>query len=337
MSKNSFYYYQLYNLIIKTTQYIPHLLLAEPCKKVDVFIDFKRTSLPTHPNPHEKAKLLYASLGKDSDEIPYFQIWKQVFQPAQYLLFRYTRDGAYATYSSNLAGDHLKIYFTEKIPVGDVITYLLGPVIGCLLRLKNKVLLHASVVNINEKAVAFIGEKTAGKSTLIASFAALGYPILSDDIAVLSEDENDYLVAPGYPRLRLWKNTIDRLAEVQLKNLSPVLSLVEKFYLPLSNKITDKNYKFQTTYLPLKTIYYLAPRNEHNICSIKEQTIAKSFLKIITNSYAPYMSEGFLKINEYIVLGNIANEVAGKILERPNNLSAMNAVCQLIIKEESVS
>ncbi len=57
---------------------------------------------------------------------------------------------------------------------------------GTALRLQGKICLHSSVIAVGEYALAIIGAKGAGKSTTAAALAKRGYPILADDIAVLT-------------------------------------------------------------------------------------------------------------------------------------------------------
>ncbi len=53
----------------------------------------------------------------------------------------------------------------------DVATYLLGPVMGFVLRRRGVLALHASAVCIGGQAVALCGESQAGKSTIAAALA----------------------------------------------------------------------------------------------------------------------------------------------------------------------
>ena len=56
---------------------------------------------------------------------------------------------------------------------------------GILLHQRGRMVLHASAVNINDGAVAFMGHNGAGKSTTTFSFMASGYPLVADDILSL--------------------------------------------------------------------------------------------------------------------------------------------------------
>ena len=323
------HYYQLYGLIIRTKQEIKHLIPTKTRETVDVTVHFQEYLTDKEYSFQKEATEIYASYGLAQNDIPYLTVWKQYESEEQFLVIRYTDGEVNAFFISDKKGDNVKVYYHPNILISNIITYFLGPVIGCILRLKNKVCLHASVVNIKNKAVAFIGEKTAGKSTLIATFAALGYPILSDDIAVLIQKGGQYFVHLGYPRLRLWKNTIEHLPNVEVENLESVLSPIEKYYMPLSLE-KRPSYNFQNKPLPLDKVFYLQPRNENNILSINDCKPLEGFLKLKQNIYAEYMLEADLKTKEFEILGRLANDNRVKFLDRPDDLSVLEKICQMI-------
>ena len=71
--------------------------------------------------------------------------------------------------------------------------------------------LHASAVVVGGAGIAFAGPTSRGKSTLAASFAADGHPVVTDDCLMLRWKSADPCAVPSYPSLRLWKSTADRL------------------------------------------------------------------------------------------------------------------------------
>jgi hypothetical protein len=88
--------------------------------------------------------------------------------------------------------------------------YLLGSAMGALLHLRGLLPLHANAVDLGGRAVAFSGHSGAGKSTLAAWFHDRKYPILADDVCVLSFDAAGAPLAwPGIPRLRLWREALE--------------------------------------------------------------------------------------------------------------------------------
>ena len=88
--------------------------------------------------------------------------------------------------------------------------FLLGSAFGALLHQRRLLPLHANAIDIGGRAVAFSGHSGAGKSTIAAWFNDRGYPILSDDVCVISFDASQQPVAqPGLRRLRLWNDALE--------------------------------------------------------------------------------------------------------------------------------
>lgn len=322
-------YYQIYGLTVKSTQKIEHLVSTNN-KNIDVTISFIEKQTEKEFRFTNKPTKIYSSHGLAQNGIPFLTIYKQYENNQEFLVIRYTNGGKVAFFIADYEGKNIKVLYHPNILIDDILTYFLGPVIGCVLRLKNKVCLHASVVNINNKAVAFIGEKTAGKSTLIASFASLGYPILSDDIAVLFKKDNKYFVEKGYPRMRLWKNTIENIPNISIKDLKPVLSHIEKYYLPL-NLEQSNQWNFQNEPLVLDKVYYLKPRNEDNFCQINDCRPLEGFLKLKKNIYAEYMLEDDLKAEEFKVFGDLSVLNMVNLLDRPNDLNSIENSIKTIV------
>ena len=98
--------------------------------------------------------------------------------------------------------------WSERSSLENAISYLLGPVLGLLLRLRGIVCLHASAVAFDDHCVAFVGSAGAGKSTTAAAFAKLGCGIVSDDIVGLVERDGIFYVLPAYPHLCLWPESV---------------------------------------------------------------------------------------------------------------------------------
>ncbi|HET7433867.1 MAG TPA: hypothetical protein VFN10_04045 [Thermoanaerobaculia bacterium] len=114
----------------------------------------------------------------------------------------------------------------------DTATYLLGPVLAYVLRLRGTLALHASGIAIADRALLLAGAPRAGKSTTAAAFAKRGAEVITDDVSPLIL-EDPVRVLPGYPRLRLWSDSAEALVG-ELPRLTPNW---EKRY--LSVDVTD--------------------------------------------------------------------------------------------------
>lgn len=97
----------------------------------------------------------------------------------------------------------------EGIDPRNIRLYLLGSAFGVLLHQRGLLPLHANAVEVDGKAIAFMGASGAGKSTLAAWFHDKGHRVLSDDVCVVGFGQGGgAVVYPGIPRLRLWRDAL---------------------------------------------------------------------------------------------------------------------------------
>lgn len=92
--------------------------------------------------------------------------------------------------------------------LADTSTYLLGPVLAFVLRRRGTLSLHASAVVMGGQAVAIAAAPGGGKSTTAAAFADRGAAIVTDDVLPIVWLDGEPCAVPGYPRLRLWPETV---------------------------------------------------------------------------------------------------------------------------------
>ena len=88
--------------------------------------------------------------------------------------------------------------------------YLLGTCMGVILLQRKTLPLHGSVIAIDGKAYAIVGDSGAGKSTLASVFLNEGYQLLTDDVIAVQFDKNNKpMVIPSYPQQKLWQESLD--------------------------------------------------------------------------------------------------------------------------------
>ncbi|ARV58401.1 hypothetical protein BZZ01_06900 [Nostocales cyanobacterium HT-58-2] len=154
-------------------------------------------------------------------------------------------------------------------------TILLGPILSVLLRQRGLLVLHASCVDINNKAVAFMGGSGWGKSTMAATFHTKGYSILTDDVMPVEIVADCAIVFPTYPQFKLFPEALSCLGQ-DTDGLSPVCQNSPK----LSYNF-DRG--FQQTPLPLQRIYVLDKGSEHKITKLQPQ---EAFVELVRHTRA---------------------------------------------------
>ena len=89
--------------------------------------------------------------------------------------------------------------------------YIEGMITAMLLYQRGLCVLHASVVQIGNCVVAFLGPVGAGKSSLAAAMHSRRNPLISDDNAAIRIAGDTAIVAPAYPYLKLFPAIADTL------------------------------------------------------------------------------------------------------------------------------
>ena len=102
------------------------------------------------------------------------------------------------------AGHTVWCTWADGAAFADTATYLTGPVIAFLLRLRGALALHASAVQVGECAVALVGPHGAGKSTAAAALGRRGWTVIADDVVRLTRAEGEWYAEPFAGLLRLW-------------------------------------------------------------------------------------------------------------------------------------
>jgi len=211
----------------------------------------------------------------------------------------------------------------------DTATYLLGPVMGFLLRLRGTPCLHASAVAVDGAAVVLAGHSGAGKSSVAAAFARLGYPVLTDDVAALEAGREGIRVQPAYPRVRMWPESVAAMfgSEDALPRLTPTWS---KRYLGLGGVAAP----FQRDALALDAIYIFDDRRAGLPAPEIEVLPARTaLLWLVGHSYVTYLLDKEMRAREFELLGRIAAEVPVARVVPPDDIGRIDALCAAIVRD----
>ena len=152
-------------------------------------------------------------------------------------------------------GSRITIMPEEDAAEDDILIFLMGSAFGALLHQRNILVLHGSAIAVNGQSVAFCGPSGIGKSTIAAGFHQLGYPFLADDLCAIAICDERPAVIPGFPRLKLWADTLKKLdtCSDQLKSVRWGTNL-EKYFLPVDSGLQ--------TPVPLQAVFILESSNK---------------------------------------------------------------------------
>jgi hypothetical protein len=226
----------------------------------------------------------------------------------------------------NGSADRVWGTFEAPLTKEDLATYLLGPVMGFLLRRKQITCLHASGVELHGKAVLLCADAGYGKSTTAAGLALRGAPGLSEDIVPLELTKGRFWAVPGYPRICLWPDATANLTGDPngLPRLTPVW---EKRYLALDGVRA----RFAQSKLPLGLIYVIAPRSDAaNVPRVEDLPPKDALLELVKNTYMNWLLNREQRAEEFNVLGNLVQQVPVRRLVPHSNHGKISQLCELI-------
>lgn len=224
------------------------------------------------------------------------------------------------------AGERVWGNCPKPLTIEDFSTYLLGPVMGFALRRRGVTSLHASAVRMEGSAAVIAGPASAGKSTTAAALALRGAPVLCEDIAALLESEGRFYVQPGYPRVCLWPDTVEKLLRSKdaLPDLTPTW---DKKYLGLDGAQA----KFEPRRMPLGAIYLLGERtSEETAPRIEEISAREALLELVSNTYMNLFLTREQRAAEFELLSRLVNHVPCMRLIPHTDAARIGRLCELI-------
>lgn len=216
------------------------------------------------------------------------------------------------------AGREIAFEPEANAEAGDIPIFILGTVFGILLHQREQIVLHASAVRVNGKAVLFCGASGAGKSTMAAALAQRGYPLVTDDLCAITVTDGIPMVHPDGRQLKLWAQAIDRL-ELADSRGERVRSRLEKFYVEPVTAFSEP--------LPLGAVYALREARPPHAPGIERPNVVDAALILRRNAYRPLLvSRMEQKANYFHAATTIANVAGIFHLTRPLDFAAMPKV-----------
>lgn len=204
----------------------------------------------------------------------------------------------------------------------DLLPFLTGPAMIALLLQRSYLVLHASCVLVNGVAVAFLGAKGFGKSTLAACMYARGHSLISDDIVPVYFTEGAVFTLPGYPRIKLYPDSVVA-AGSDPSDLPYIHRLIEKHSFSCPNENTVGPVK-------LGALYVLDKSDE---VRIEPLDLSRTFIELITNTHAGHHLE---RLNgqerHFRQCQELVQAIPSFRISRPHQFGQIDEVCSKLEK-----
>lgn len=153
---------------------------------------------------------------------------------------------------------------------------LLDHVLPRILQRRGRLVLHASVVAVDGRAVAFSAPSGTGKSTLALALVDAGARLMADDALVLEARGDALLAHPLYPGVRLWR--ADAAELVPDAATTPVAHYFDKV------RVAGDRVPFADAPAPLARVYFLAPGDVDDV-RVEAPHARDALVEVLRNSF----------------------------------------------------
>lgn len=316
--------YSVYGLGLRVNLPIAGLGGLAAAKQIDVCMSLG--SMPPHLKANLDAPLRECYVSPELDECGEPE-WR-VFRLLESGDFRFVySDGTIIVVDAQ--GSRVWATWPVTASVEDTATYLLGPILGLVLRLRGITCLHASAVAIGDQAIALVGPSGAGKSSTAAAFARLGYAVLAEDVAALSDHGDRFKVQPAYPRVRLWPAAVQSLfgSADALPRITPGW---DKRFLDLNGR----GFRFQRDPLPLAAVYLLGDCSAGQAMPIVETVSPKEgLMTLVSDTYATRYLDRSQRAQEFDLLGRLVAKVPLRRVNPRADMARIPELCEAILAD----
>jgi hypothetical protein len=189
---------------------------------------------------------------------------------------------------------------------------------------QGKLVVHASAVEVDAGAVAFVATTGSGKSTLAAHFAVNGFRFLTDDGLVLDPTSRHHVARPSHPSIRLWEDSTMALMSADAI-AAPTLAYTSK-----SRFLASDQLPYCPDPLPLQRVYFLQERDAPQI-AFRPLGAQEAMVEWMRHSFVLDVEEKPRLASHFARVGRLAREPIHFTLEFPRRFTALPQVrCAIV-------
>ncbi len=182
---------------------------------------------------------------------------------------------------------------------------------------------HASGVEIEGVAIAFLGVSGRGKSTLATHLATQGAPLITDDGLELEWQHEGHMVKPSHPSVRLWEDSQEVLVGNRLPT-APAVSYTDK-----ARFLVDDELPLCSGPRPLRRAFFLGEGDTDNI-AITPMTAAEAAVEWVKHSFLADIGDKNRLTSHFAQIGKLAAQGISYRLDYPREYDKLDAVSAAI-------
>ena len=215
-------------------------------------------------------------------------------------------EGFHVSYSDgtrvwiDVRGTDVWCTWPSSASLDDTCTYLSGPILGLVLRLRGSLAFHASAVQFGDAAAGFVGRHGAGKSTLAAALAARGGAIVTDDVLHVRRDRDGWIAEPFPSMLKLWPDG----AELALHR-SDLPRIVEGW--DKRALVPDGRIRAVSDALPLGALFCFGEPAAR--AAVTPISAASALLRLAANTSAAHLLDREMRAAEFHALAALVRDI----------------------------
>jgi len=230
------------------------------------------------------------------------------------VIYRSTEDGSYLfRYAEgvefHIAADSTRIAarFASHSSLVDLTSFLTGPVLGFVLRMRGVIALHACAIDVGGRAIMLVGDAFAGKSTTAVMFARMGCAVLTEDVAPLCVEGGAIAVHSGCPEVALRPQAVKYLFG-SADALPRFSDNWEKRRLDLA-----QTGAFSHRSLPVAAIYVLTNHDSvPDAPCVRPMSSGEAMVELLANIYANRLFHRELRLRELDMVHRVARTIPVK-------------------------
>ncbi len=253
--------------------------------------------------------------------LPDGAVWTEFHRANDGYLLRFPE---FADFEVSADGQDVTCVPAPDIPEGALRHLYLNQVLPLALSRQGKLVFHASAVDIGHAAIAFAGDSGRGKSTLAAAFAIAGHGFLTDDGLVLEQGQQDCLVLPSHPSIRLWEDSEAALIRFGTR------SATRAHYTSKARFLAGEDLLFCREPRPLRCAYFLGDGSARGI-EFRRLTGAEALMEWVRLSFLLDVEEKPGLASHFEGLARLVRQTVHFRLDYPRRYDVLNDVRDAVL------
>lgn len=252
-------------------------------------------------------------------------LWTRFFRSGPDYLLRFPD---LADFEISADGFSIRCWPVPGVTDGTIEHLYLNQALPLALSRQHKLVFHASAVEVDSSALAFMGESGRGKSTLAASFITQGFRFLTDDGLQLEETTDGYYVLPSHPSIRLWIDSREALVNESVSLAPPVQ------YTSKARILADNALAFCDEPRPLSRVYFLGDGTA-SAPAFERLSAREALIELVRHSFLLDIEEREMLTFHFDQLARLVRLPLYYRLNYPRRYDALPAVREAILRHAS--